>query len=207
MNVQGGIAAPATSSIEAYLASLPRGIASYPECQQKFEPLDVWLRQSPTRDLARLVPPQVAALLDRDRPAPAWVPDVHTNVLYLAMRQAHFADDAAFLAHARKCNRAVIETPMNRLVFWVASPRAILRGTGLRWGSLHRGSSLEVSFVRDSSAQVVLSFPRGLFPELVLRGIAMAFAVALEFNGAKDVEVQLRSVEPTRAVFTGRWRC
>jgi hypothetical protein len=206
MNVQGGTAATATPSIDAYLASLPRGIASYPECQQKGEPIEVWLRQSPTRDVARLVPPQVAALLDRSRPTPAWVPDVHANVLYLAMRQAYFADDAAFLAHARKCNRAVLETPMNRLVFWVAAPRAILRGTGLRWGSLHRGSSLEVRVARDSSGEVVLSYPRGLFPELVLRGNAMAFAVALEYAGGKDVDVQLRSVEPTRAVFTGRWR-
>jgi hypothetical protein len=206
MNVQGGTAAAATTSIEAYLASLPRGLGSYPECQQKWEPLDVWLRLSPTSGVARLVPAQVAALLDRDRPAPLWVPEVHANVLYLAMREAHFADDTAFLAHARKCNRAVLETPMNRLVFWVAAPRAILRGTGLRWGSLHRGSSLDVRVARDSSAEVVLSFPRGLYPELVLRGNAMAFTVALEYAGAKDADVQLRSVEPTRAHFTGRWR-
>src|SRR5215469_9981046 len=135
MDVYGGTATTATPSIETYLASLPRGLSSYPECQHKGEPLDVWLRQSPTRDIARHVPAQVAGLLNRDRAAPTWVPEVHANVLYLAMREAHFADDAAFLAHARKCNRAVIETPMNRLVFWVAATRAILRGAGLRWGS------------------------------------------------------------------------
>jgi hypothetical protein len=205
MNVQGGTAATATASIEAYLASLPRGIGSYPECLHKGETLGVWLQRSPTRDVARLVPPQVAALLDRDRPAPPWVPHVHANMLYLAIRQAHFADDAAFLAHAHECNRAVLDTPSNRVVFWVAGPRSILRGTGLRWRSLHRGSALEVRVARDNSADVVLSFPRGLFPELVLRGVATAFAAALENAGAHDVEVQLRAAEPTRAFFTGRW--
>jgi len=205
MNVHGGTATTATPSVEAYLASLPRGLASYPECQHKGEPLGVWLQRSPTRDVARLVPPQVAALLDGDRAALSWVPEVHTNVLYLAMRQAHFADDAAFLAHARECNRAVLETPMNRLILWAAAPRSILRGAGLRWASLHRGSSMEVRVLRDSSAEMVLTFPRGLYPELVLRGNATGFAAALENAGARDVEVHLRAVEPTRAIFTGRW--
>lgn len=206
MNVHGGIAALQTPSVESYLASLPRGLSSYPECTHKGEPLGVWLQRSPTRGLARLVPGPVAALLDRDRPTPAWVPDVHANVLYLAMRQAHFADDSAFLAHARACNQAVLETPMNRVLFWAAAPRAILRAAGLRWGSLHRGSTIDVRVGQDSSATVVLSFPRGLFPELVLRGNATGFAVALENAGARDVEILLRAIEPTRAVFTGRWR-
>lgn len=206
MNVQGGLAVAATSSVEAYLASLPRGLASYPECLHKGEPLGVWLQRSATRDAARLVPPQVAALLDRDRPLPTWVPDVYATVIYLAIREACFTDDAAFIAHARECNRAVLETAANRVVFWAATPRAILRAAGLRWGSLHRGSGIDVRVARDSSAEVVLTFPRSLYAEIVLHGNATGFAVALENAGARDVEVQLRVVEPTRAVFTGRWR-
>lgn len=206
MNVHGGIAAAQTPSVERYLASLPRGLSSYPECMHKGEPLGVWLQRSPTRDVARLVPPPVAGLLDRDRPTPPWVPEVHANVLYLAMRQAHFPDDAAFLAHARECNRAVLDTPMNRVLFWAAAPRAILRAAGLRWGSLHRGSAIDVRFGQDSSATVVLSFPRGLFPELVLRGNATGFALAMENAGAREIEVEVRAVAPTRALFTGRWR-
>jgi hypothetical protein len=206
MNVYGGTAATATSSVDAYLASLPRGIASYPECQHKGEPLDVWLRKSPTRDLARLVPPQAAILLDRNRPIPNWVPDVHANVLYLAMRQAHFADDASFLAHAREVNRAVLETPANRLLFWAASPRGMMRAAGVRWGSLHRGSSLEVRNARENSVDAALSFPRALYPELILRANGTGFALVLENAGARNVEMQLRTVTPTHALFTGRWR-
>ncbi len=206
MNVHGGIALGAASAVERYLASLPRGLASYPECTHKGEPLAVWLRRSPTRVMARIVPPQLAQLLDQDRPVPNWVPDVHANVLYLAMREAHFADDREFIAHARQCNRAVLDTPTNRVVFWAAAPRAILRAAGLRWGSLHRGSAMEVRVTGDCSAEVVLSFPRGLYPELVLRGNATGFALALENAGAREVEVQLRAVESSRAIFTGRWR-
>jgi hypothetical protein len=206
MNVQGGTAVAATSSVDAYLASLPRGVASYPECQHKGEPLDVWLRQSPIRDLARLVPPQVAVLLDRNRPIPNWVPDVHAHVLYLAMRQVHFADDAAFLAHARAVNRVVLETPASRLLFWAASPRGMMRAAGVRWGNLHQGSTLEVRAARDHSVDATLSFPRNLYPELILRANATGFALVLENAGARDVEMQLRTVTPTHGFFTGRWR-
>jgi hypothetical protein len=206
MNVQGLISRPAAPSVETYLASLPRGLASYPECMFKGESLDAWLGQTPTHDVARLVPPQVAALLDRDRPIPTWLPEVHANALYLAIRDAHFADDAAYLAHARESNRAVLDTPVNRLVFWAASPRAILRSAGLRWGTLHRGTAIEVRSARDSSVEIGLSFPRGLYPELVLRANASGIAVALENTGAREVEVHLRAVEPTRALFAARWR-
>lgn len=166
----------------------------------------MWLRRSPTRDLARLVPPQAAVLLDRNRPIPNWVPDVHANVLYLAMRQVHFADDAAFLAHAREVNQAVLETPANRVLFWAASPRGMMRAVGVRWGSLHRGSTLEVRAARDLSVDAAMSFPRALYPELILRANATGFALVLENAGARDVEMQLRSVAPTHALFTGRWR-
>jgi hypothetical protein len=206
MNFQEANATTATPSVESYLASLPRGLASYPECMYRGESLDAWLRQSPTRDVAPLVPSEVAALLDGDRPIPTWVPEVHVNALYLAIRQAHFVDDAAFLAHASESNRAVLDTPVNRLVFWAATPRGILRSGGLRWASLHRGSAVEVRSARDSSAEIGLSFPRGLYPELVLRATGLGIAVALENTGARDVEVNLRTAGPTRALFAARWR-
>jgi hypothetical protein len=204
--VQGLIAAPAATSVETYLASLPRGLASYPECLFKGDSLDAWLRQTPTHDVARLVSPQLAALLDRDRPIGTWVPEVQANALYLAIRDVHFADDTAYLAHARESNRAVLDTPFNRVIFWAASPRAILRSAGLRWGSLHRGTALEVRSARDSSVEIGLSFPRGLYPEIVLRANGLGMAVALENTGAREVEVHLRAVEPTRAIFAARWR-
>jgi hypothetical protein len=193
------------ASVEAYLSSLPAGVDSYPERAHKGESLSVWLQRSPARGLAAFVPAQVAPLLVPDRPFPTWVPEVHASVLYLAIREARFADDAAFLAHARACNRAVLQTPTNRVLFWALSPSAILRAAGLRWGSLHRGTSIDVRVARDASAQLVLEYPPRLFPEIVLRGTATGFAAALENAGARDVHLELRAAEETRALFDGRW--
>ncbi len=195
----------ALSSVEAYLASLPAGADAYPGLAHKGESLSVWLQRSRAREIASLVPSQLAPLLDPERPFPAWVPEVHANVLYLAIREARFADDAAFLAHARACNRAVLQTPTNRVLFWALAPKAILRAAGLRWSSLHRGTSITVLVARDTSARVVIDFPPRLFPPIVLRGMATGFAAALENAGAHDVHLELCDVKETQALFEGRW--
>lgn len=192
--------------VDAYLASLPEGIDSYPQCAHKGEPLAIWLRRSPTEGLGDKLPAPVAALLDPSRAFPSWVPEVHANVLYLAILEASFADDRAFLAHADQCNRAVLQTPTNRVLFWVAAPKAILRAAGQRWSSLHRGSAIEVRVAKDTSAEVDLHYPPRLFPEIVLRGTATGFLAALENAGARDVDLAVRRVDDTRAVFAASWQ-
>lgn len=193
------------AAVERYLASLPGGIAAHPECAHEGDSLSVWLQRSPTSGLEELLPPEPAALLASKHHLPAWVSDVHATVLYLAIREARFEDDTAFLAHARECNRAVLETPLNRILFCLASPKAILRGASVRWGALHRGSATDIRFPNDNSAEAELIFPIHLFPEIVLRGTATGIAAAVEKAGGRDVVVDLRSVEPRRAHFAIRW--
>jgi hypothetical protein len=191
--------------VEDYLAAVPGGIDAYPECLHRGEPLAQWLKHSPTAGLPERLPAPAAALLQRDGRMPNWVPEVQATVIYLAIRELHFPDDAAFLELARRCNLAVLETPTNRLLMWAASPRAIVRGSSLRWTSLHRGSTLEARMPDERSAEVTLVFPPRLLPEIVLRGNGVGIKMALERAGACDVEVDLHAVEPSRAVFHARW--
>ena len=191
--------------VEDYLAAVPGGIDAYPECLHRGEPLAQWIEHSPTAGLPERLPAPAAALLRQGGRMANWVPEVHATVIYLALRELHFRDDAAFVEHARRCNRAVLETPANRVLLWAASPRAILRGTSLRWGSLHRGSTLEARTPDERSAEITLGFPPRLLPEIVLRGNGAGIGVALEGAGARDVEVDLHAVEPSRAVFRVRW--
>jgi hypothetical protein len=192
--------------VEDYLAVVPGGIDGYPECLHRGEPLAQWIEHSPTAGLPEWLPAPAAALLRPEGRMPNWVPEVHATVIYLAIRELHFRDDAAFLEHARRCNLAVLETPANRLLLWAASPRAILRGTRLRWGSLHRGSTLEARTPDERSAEITLAFPPRLLPEIILRGNGVGIGVALEGASAREVEVDLHVMEPSRAVFRARWR-
>jgi hypothetical protein len=191
--------------VEEYLASLPGGIDAYPECAHKGEPLSVWLDRSPARGLVERLPSKLARVLTA-RPPPAWVSEVSANALYLAIRDVHFPDDASFIAHSRACNRAVLDTPVNRVLFWGTSPKCILRAAGHRWAALHRGSFIDVRLPDDRSVEVLLRFPPRLFPEIVLLGSATGFAVAAENTGARDVAFELRDLDTTCAFFVGRWR-
>jgi hypothetical protein len=191
-------------SVEDYLASIPGGIDGYPDCLHKGEPFAAWLDRSPTQRLRECIPVQAARWLAADK-LPTWVPEVHATVTYLALREVYFTSDAAFLEHARICNEAVLDTPTNRVLFWAASPRAILRGSAHRWGTLHRGSSMSIRTPDDKSAELTLEFAPGLLPEIVLRGNAVGIALALERTGGRGVEVHLRSATATRAVFEARW--
>ena len=192
-------------TVEAYLASLPGGIDAYPDCMHKGDILQVWLKNSPTGGLAERLPGPLARYVARGASVPPWVPEVHACALYLAIRAVHFADDGAFLSHAYECNRAVLDTPSNRILFWVATPSAILRGAGLRWGHLHRGTSLDIRIRSEGAGDLSLSYPAGLLPEIVLLGNATGFAAALENAGAKAVQVKLVEHLPTQARFTGLW--
>ena len=194
------------ATVEKCLSALPGGIDAYPECVHKGDPLALCLERSETSGLAERLPREVTGLLTEGTRTPTWVPEVHATVLYLAIREAKFVDDEAFVAHARTRNREVLDTPTNRLVFWVASPRAILRGAGLRWGSLHRGTSVDVRLMSETSAQTTLTYPPRLFPETVLRGTATGFSAALENAGARDVVLDVHSVSETRATFSAEWR-
>ncbi len=193
-------------SVERYLASVPGGIEAYPDCAHKGEPLSLWLQRSPTRGIAELLPRPIGALLADVRRLPTWVPEVHATALYLAIREAHFADDDAFLTHARACNQAVLATPTNRVLFWVAAPKAILRAAGLRWGTLHQGSSIDVRITSDTSAEATLRFPPNLLPEIVLRGNGSGFVAAIENAGGRDGTFELRAIDATHAEFVGAWR-
>jgi hypothetical protein len=194
------------SFVEDYLAGVPGGIDGYPQCFHRGDPLARWIEHSPTAGLRERLPAPAAALLRPGARIPNWVPEVHATIIFLAIRELHFRDDAAFLEHSRRCNRAVLETPANRLILWAASPRAILRGVSLRWGSLHRGSTLAARTPGEGSAELTLTFPPRLLPEIVLRGNATGIREALEGSGGRDVEVDLHAMEPTRAVFRARWQ-
>jgi hypothetical protein len=192
--------------VDRYLASLPGGLHAHPECEHRGDALGLWLQRSPLHGVAHRLPREIASLLDDPSCLPPWVPEVHASAIYLAIREAHFPDDAAFLAHADRCNRALLDTPMNRLLFWVATPRALLRAVGPRWNVFHRGSALRARTPSDTSTELELSFPEHLFPAIVLRGSATGIAAALENGGAHDVTMDLAQFGPTRARFDGHWQ-
>jgi len=87
----------------------------------------------------------------------------------------------------------------------VASPELLLRYTGKRWENFHRGSALHHDGVSDDGVRLTLTFPAGLFDELLLRGYGEAFAAALEAACARDPLVEIEARGPRFARYLARW--
>lgn len=176
--------------MQAYVDGLPRGLDSYPSHEQKAGVYRQLLGDTLKPHAAGL-PPVLRAMVENPPPVTSWVTEVHACALFVAMRDV-MASDAAFQDHMYKMNRALLDGVLYGFLFRLLSPKRILDGARSRWTQLHRGVTFEVTREGgDNTAGVVMRFPTGLIPLLLLNSYCGAFRAALEVAGGKDVKVQL----------------
>ncbi|MEW5740676.1 MAG: hypothetical protein AB1938_17240 [Myxococcota bacterium] len=194
--------------LEAYLASLPRGVDSYPDCVQKVSISREFLRFLPSAGLSGKVPAPVEELLGKRLPASAWVPEVHACALLLAILDAHFSDAEAFVARAYVANKELLTGPLYRMLMFVASPLYLARNAESRWNTFHRGIKMATeSLPQEKSGTAVfrLEYPRLLLPEVLARSYSTAFKAALEAAGGRSVQVEVAGWQPETCRFSCTW--
>jgi hypothetical protein len=172
------------TSLERYLAPLPRGIDAYPQCQAKGSIVRAYLMSKP------LVPDgsEPAALrktLEHPVLAASWVPEVHFLAIALLIRQRFFTSDAAFLHWVRELNAELFRSALYRVMMFVASTRMMTTGATRRWRQFHLGTDLEVTHGDGPSADLAFRFPSHLFLPLHVSLFSSAVEAALEAAGAK----------------------
>ncbi|WP_242393139.1 hypothetical protein [Anaeromyxobacter oryzisoli] len=189
--------------VGAYLAKLPAGVSSYPECLAKGAMLRRALESAPLsrRHLAAL-PPTAAQLvicppLDGD-----WIPDVSLACVLLAIADVHLMTDEAYLSWMRALNVSMFTTVFRGVV--TGSPDALVRSAAERWGLFHRGSAISVLESSPGHAVVQLSFPAHLFHGLVLRQFVAVFEAVLALAGPAG-RAALASSDDDGALFTLAW--
>jgi uncharacterized protein (TIGR02265 family) len=191
--------------MERYLAALPQGVDSYPECAQKGAILSQALARLPGLRIEAPLPAPVRELLTSPPLPSAWVPEVRTTAALLAICESHFPSEAAYLEHALQANRALLGSALYRVLMVVATPQLLLRRAALRWEALHRGSRLEMERVENDRARASLTYPPGLFAELLVRSFATAFQAAVEGAGGQAVRCEVVAFGPTRTEYEVRW--
>ncbi len=189
--------------VQRYLDSFPRGIAAYPGCVEKASVCREFFHGY--HQLPADVPAPVRELVEHPPPASTWVPEVVATAAYLAVREAYFSSDEAFVDFAYERNRELLRSPLYRVVMFVASPQRVIESASKRWGVFHQGSRLETTKSGDRRVQVRLYAPAGVFPELLLRCQGTAFRAVLEGSGGKDVDVTLSGLESNQTSYDARW--
>jgi hypothetical protein len=195
-------------NVSRYLASLPAGLAAFPECEIQTDSFSYLRRTHPELAKVSGLPAELARVVSgEDRRD--WLPEVWGNLLYLALRDTAFTDDAAFLTWARESSAETYNKLWARALMHVISPTLIVMGAAKRWSLFHRGSTLTPEKATPENGRIsirgILSYPTGLYDELLLKRYGKAFEAAVIAAKAKEPGAALESIEPGRAVYRMSW--
>ncbi len=199
---------PALPHVEAYLASLPMGLASYPEHVQKASVYREFIRFMPAGGVIGKVPAPIEALVTKPLSASAWVPEVHVATLFLAIVDTGFTRDEDFLERALVANKELLTGPLYRILMMVASPSYLARHAEARWNTFHRGITMVTESLPEGKAGTALfrlEYPKALVPELLARSYTTAFQAALEAAGGRTVTAAVRQYAPEACSFACSW--
>jgi hypothetical protein len=172
--------------LTAYLEQLPAGLASFPSCEASSVMLRGLVQRHALAGLDSLPREALAALSMIDRTE--WLPEVVHVAAMLALRDARFHDDEAFLAWTGKLNREV-------MLDHATSSAEALRLVPQIWSRLHRGTTVELFDLAEHSGTLLTRHPHALFAPLIKEWRSRAVLAFLARAGA----VQPRAMEsPTQ---------
>jgi hypothetical protein len=193
-------------TVDAYLARLPAGLASYPDVCCKGVVLRQFMEGHPfgVEPDPRL-PPELAALLKRPPALVSWQPLVHLHALMLARQAHHQQSDQAFVDWSYDVGRKLVAHPLARLYLMVISPDQLLQNVTTRWGSFQKGTKMTSQALSRTASLVTFTFPPDVYPEVLLRATMPNFRAALEGAGAKDVRIELLEFSAVQARFQLSW--
>jgi hypothetical protein len=190
----------ALPTMQRYLEALPKGLDSYPECQQKASVLRNFFEGTPTQELTASLPPAVAQLVKSPPPASEWVSEVHTTAAFMASADCLFRGPL-FVHHAYTTNYALLDSTMYRVLFRLAGQRRLLSKAADNWSMFHRGTKLTLERIDEGlrKATLVITAPPKHIPPLLAEGYGTALRAAVEISGATHTRATV-SVIDDRAV-------
>jgi hypothetical protein len=189
----------------AYVASLPRGLASYPECRSK---ASIWKnihRWTETGKLVGHVPPELTVFSAEGLLDNTWISAAESFASHLALRDVLFPSDAAMVEHFRMLDRQLLSGPLYRMLFAVASPLRVVHAADRRFRAMFEGITLAVHQEDDCRVGLSLRYAPGLLPPLVGSLYLVAFEVAAELAGAKAVKSRVISHGDIAAKYELTW--
>ncbi len=190
--------------LDDYLAALPEGLASFPECRVKASLFRAALASYPLRAPRQGLPGPLVRLFDSPPPVTEWLPEVVSVAAHYAIADAQELNDDAAVDWMYRTNRQLAQSRLYRAVTAVASPRLALRGAKMAWGMIRKGTNLSVE-LDDDSARITITHPEGVWTELVHRATGAGFRAVLESSRGTDVRVKLAVSRADRAIYDCTW--
>lgn len=194
------------SSVATYLARLPRGLASYPQCLAKGALANKVRHALPAELDPEGFAPELRGVVRGELLDSSWYPEVHHTALMLGIREQLFdGREAPFLAWVKSSNLELFRSRLYMRLMKVLSPEQLLRRAAVNWSQFHRGTRIEPGAFREREAELRVNFPAHLVDFEVASAYASAFEAALVFNGEDDARVEVGEVTGITVSFRARW--
>jgi len=187
-----------------YCDSLPAGLASHPECKHKAAFYRDFMLRVPVARHVKRFPEALRYMIDAPPAPSAWLPEVHTNAFYLAARDVVLESDEQLVRTMYEVNRHVLSSPLNRIMFLLATPALVMTAGEARWAAFHEGSRFKTKR-RGGHGTVDITYPKNLFPPLMMRVYEQIFQAVFDMS-REPARVRLMSAEPFCARFEVRWK-
>jgi hypothetical protein len=193
-----------------YLATLPKGLDSYPECEVKSSVLREMI-EGTDRTLVPQLPDEVRQLVENPPPVNVWVSEAKLNVLLRASIEdlsRRTKDRDAMMDKAFTSTQKLLSGPAYKILFMLLSPERLLVGVDKRWAALRRGTGIER--VEDGprvagAARLRVHFPDHLYDREILRVRGASLRAAIACAGAKSAAVELEVRDAGTADFVVTW--
>lgn len=191
-----------------YLSRLPQGAESYRECEVKGSVVREVASGFDAATVATL-PPSLREVIANPPPVSSWVQEVPLNVLLLVQHEVlarRTGHRETMVDRAYEATRALLNTPLYKILFIVVSPERLFSGLDRRWSSMRRGTSIELLELAPMRARIRANFPAHHYNETLLKIRASSLRASLSCAGAKEVEVAIDAVTKDHCDWSARWR-
>jgi hypothetical protein len=193
-------------SLSSYLAALPAGIDSYPECRTKGAIVRSAIDDSDLMGVVDVAPAPIASLLRERPPITAWVPAVHADAIFHMHCDLHARSERAMLDWTYVRSTRASSSKAYRHLLAVAGPRFFLRTGAQLHGLFQQGTHLVVPELEGRRALLVLSHPPHLHSRLnQLSNVALVRAL-VDLTGGKETHVEMIEQSPTGARYEASWK-
>ena len=180
-----------------YLAALPRGLDSYPECTAAASMATFNKQVRKVIIPGDWVPPPIADMMTRKLLDTEWVPEVHYHAMALAIADHHGLDAPSFKGFWYDVMRLMMVSASYGFLLRLLSSEHLVRVSAMRWRKFHRGPfNLEVH-ADNGASRMVLTYPPHLLNDtlaLGYEGVFAAYGAASRARGGRAERVAFTPV-------------
>jgi hypothetical protein len=190
--------------LAAYLAQLPDGLRSYPECKSKGTLVVSAIEGHDLSAIGDGLPPDLLAMLRQPPPVGVWVPAVFSDAVFYVLVDAFYPSKDAVLKWTFDRTIRTASSRVYRALTRAAGPSTLLRMTAAVHRLFQRGTYLESKRI-GKSVELRLRHPPYLHGGLNHVSNVALFRALLHYTGASDIDVEMIASEPTQALYVARW--